>query len=79
MQYHDGLMEDALGSRGYKRLFSEARLKRYREELHELPENDQLTREAVWFTQNMLLAERSDMDDIILAIRKVYDKRKELL
>jgi dTDP-4-amino-4,6-dideoxygalactose transaminase len=79
MQYHDGLMEDALSSRGYKRLFSEERLKRYREELHALPENDQLAREAVWFTQNMLLMEKSDMDDIILAIRKVYDNRKELL
>ncbi len=79
MQYHDGLIEDALSSRGYKRLFSEERLKRYREELYELPGNDQLALEAVWFTQNMLLEEKSDMDDIILAIRKVYDNRKELL
>jgi dTDP-4-amino-4,6-dideoxygalactose transaminase len=79
MQYHDGLIEDALSSRGYKRLFSQERLKRYREELHELPDNDQLTKEAVWFTQNMLLMEKNDMDDIILAIRKVYDHRKELL
>jgi dTDP-4-amino-4,6-dideoxygalactose transaminase len=79
MQYHDGLIEEAIGSRGYKRLFSRERLNRYRDELHALPENDQLTREAVWFTQNMLLAEKSDMDDIIVAIRKVYDNRKELL
>jgi perosamine synthetase len=78
-QYHDGLMEEALSSRGYKRLFSEQRLKQYREELHNLPDNEQLTREAVWFYQNMLLAERKDMDDIIHAVQKVYDNRKQLL
>ena len=79
MQYHDGLIEEAINSRGYKRLFSQERLQRYRDELHELPENDQLTREAVWFTQNMLLAEKDDMDDIIQAVTKVYEKRKELV
>ena len=58
-----------LSSRGYKRLLSEQRLNRYREELHNLPENDQLTRDAVWFYQNMLLADRKDMDDIIHAVQ----------
>ena len=72
-------MEEVLSSRGYKRLFPEERLKRYREELRELPENDQLTREAVWFFQNMLLGTRKDMDDIINAVRKIYDNRKQLL
>jgi dTDP-4-amino-4,6-dideoxygalactose transaminase len=44
-QYFDGLIEEAISSRGYKRLFSPERLKRYREELHHLPGNDQLTEE----------------------------------
>ncbi len=78
-QYFDGLMEEAISSRGYKRLFSAQRLNRYREELHNLPDNDQLTREAVWFFQNMLLADRKDMDDIIHAVQKVYENRKQLL
>jgi len=78
-QYFDGLIEDAIGSRGYKRLFSEQRLNRYREELHDLPGNDQLTDEGVMLFQNMLLAEKSDMDDIIHAIQKVYENRKQLL
>jgi dTDP-4-amino-4,6-dideoxygalactose transaminase len=78
-QYNDGFMEEVLNSRGFKRLFTAQRLKRYREELHELPENDQLTREAVWFFQNMLLAERSDMDDIVHAVHKVYRHRTQLL
>ena len=78
-QYFDGLIEEAISSRGYKRLFSAERLNRYREELHHLPDNDQLTREAVWFSQSMLLADRSDMDDIINAVQKVYKNRKQLL
>lgn len=78
-QYFDGLIEEAISSRGYKRLFSEQRLKRYREELHHLPDTDQLTGEGVMLFQNMLLAERSDMDDIINAIHKVYENRKALL
>lgn len=78
-QYYDGLIEEAISSRGYKRLFSEKRLNRYREELHNLPDNDQLTEEAVALFQFMLLAERSDMDDIVNAVRKIYEKRKELL
>ena len=53
-QNHDGLIEEALNSRGYKRLFSKKRLKRWREENH-LPGNDQLAEEAVTFYQNLLL------------------------
>lgn len=78
-QYHDGFMEEVLSSRGFKRLYSEQRLKRYREELHELPNNEQLTREAVWFFQNMLLAGRKDMNDIVNAVHKVYENRKHLM
>jgi len=78
-QYNDGLMEEALNSSGYKRLFTKQRLDTYREELKNLPDNDQLTREAVWLFQNMLLGEREDMDDIVDAIQKVYENRKQLL
>jgi dTDP-4-amino-4,6-dideoxygalactose transaminase len=78
-QYKDGLIEHAISSRGYKRLFSEQRLNRYREELHHLPDNDTLTREVVAFFQYMLLADRKDMDDIINAVQKIYEQRKELI
>jgi perosamine synthetase len=77
-QYFDGLIEEAISSRGYKRLFSAERLNRYREELHHLPENDQLTGEAVMLSQNMLLAGRKDMDDIIHAIQKIHANRGQL-
>jgi hypothetical protein len=72
-------MEEALNSRGYKRLFSKQRLDSYREELRDLPDNDQLTREAVWLFQNMLLGEKKDMNDIINAVQKIYDNRKQLM
>lgn len=42
------------------------------------PENDLLCEEAVWFTQNMLLAEKSDMEYIAAAIRKTYQNADKL-
>lgn len=41
-------------------------------EQNQCPENDRLcNEEAVWFTQNLLLEEKSDMDDIAKAIEKI--------
>lgn len=77
-QNKDGLIEEALTSRGYQRLFSKQRLKQYREENH-LPNNDQLCQEAVWFFQNMLLGAKQDMDDIANAIMKVHDGKDKLV
>ena len=77
-QNKDGLIEEALNSKGYKRLFSEKRLNQWREE-NVLPGNDKLAREAVTFTQNILLGTKSDMDDIINAVTKIYENRKSLL
>jgi dTDP-4-amino-4,6-dideoxygalactose transaminase len=34
--------------------------------------------EAVWFTQNVLLGEKEDMDDIVRAIAKIRERRQEL-
>jgi dTDP-4-amino-4,6-dideoxygalactose transaminase len=76
-QNNDGLFEEAFNSRGYKRLFSEARLKKWREENH-LPGNDQLCSEAVVFYQSILLGSKSDMEDIVKAITKIYDNRDSL-
>jgi len=76
-QYKDGLVEDALNSRGYQRLYSKERLNRYRQELH-YPDNDQLCQEAVWFSQRLLLATKTDMDDIADAILKIYENRDKL-
>lgn len=77
-QNHDGLIEEALNSKGYKRLFSEKRLKQWREE-NVLPGNDQLAEEAVTFYQSLLLGSKSDMDDIINAISKIYENKDSLI
>jgi len=77
-QYKDGLVEEALNSRGYKRLYSKERLKRYREENH-YPDNDQLCKEAVRLSQQMLLGTNKDMDDIADAILKIYENRDKLV
>ena len=71
------IIEEALNSKGFKRLFSEQRLKQYREE-NVLPGNDQLCEEAVTLYQSLLLAERSDMDDIVNAIHKIYKLKDQL-
>jgi dTDP-4-amino-4,6-dideoxygalactose transaminase len=76
-QYRDGLIEVALNSKNFKRGFSAARLKRYREELH-YPGNDRLCEEAVWLSQRMLLTSKRDMDDIADAITKVCENRDKL-
>ena len=76
-QYKDGLIEDALNSKNYKRVFSKKRLNQYRKELH-YPKNDQLCKEAVWLGQQLLLTTKSDMDDIADAILKIYENRDKL-
>jgi perosamine synthetase len=76
-QNKDGLFEEAFNSRGYKRLFSESRLKKWREENH-LPGNDQLCNEAVTFYQSILLGSKKDMDDIVNAITKIYENKDSL-
>ena len=76
-QYKDGLIEVALNSKNFKRSFSKERLNQWREQNH-YPDNDQLCKEAVWFTQNLLLGTRRDMDDIADAILKIYENRDKL-
>ena len=64
-------------SRGYRRLFSEKRLAQWREQ-NQTPVNDRLTKEGCWIGQNVLLADRSAMDQIAAAIRKVQKHASQL-
>lgn len=70
-QYFDGLLDEAIDSRGFKRLFGANRLKSYRDSLQELRGNRQVCATTVAITQNMLLADSGDVDHIIEAIRKI--------
>ncbi|MHB9106433.1 MAG: DegT/DnrJ/EryC1/StrS family aminotransferase [Armatimonadota bacterium] len=40
------------------------------------PVSEAVCKDAVWFTQNMLLAERKDMDDIVEAVTKIKGNAK---
>ncbi len=77
-QYFDGLLDEAIESRGFKRLFSAQRLKAYRDSLQELKGNRQVCATTVAMTQNLLLAGRADMDHIVEAIRRIQAHSAEL-
>jgi len=47
-------------------------------EANQCPENDRLCAEAVWLTQNLLLAGKPDMDDIAMAIDKIQKNADKL-
>ncbi|MFN3325817.1 MAG: DegT/DnrJ/EryC1/StrS family aminotransferase [Bryobacteraceae bacterium] len=48
------------------------------EERNQCPENDRVCEEAVWLTQNVLLASRSEMEQIATAIRKIHSHAAQL-
>jgi perosamine synthetase len=78
-QYFDGLLDEAIHSRGFKRLFGAARLKAYRESFQDLKGNRQVCATTVALPQNLLLAERRDMDQIVEAIRKIQTHSSALV
>ncbi|MGE5645654.1 MAG: DegT/DnrJ/EryC1/StrS family aminotransferase [Acidobacteriota bacterium] len=61
-------------TRAYQATFPKERLER----TQDCPANDRLCEEAVWFTQNMLLGPRRDMDEIAAAVRKIQAHAEEL-
>jgi dTDP-4-amino-4,6-dideoxygalactose transaminase len=71
-QYFDGLLDEAINSRGYKRLFGGQRLKEYRNSFQDLKGNRQVCATTVAFSQNLLLAKQSQLDRIVEAIRKIH-------
>ncbi|MBN1466466.1 DegT/DnrJ/EryC1/StrS family aminotransferase [candidate division KSB1 bacterium] len=76
--YFDGLIDEAIQSRGYKRLFSEQRLKEYRESLHDLQGNRQVCKTTLAIGQNLLLGDKEDMDDILNALHKIHHHSAEI-
>ena len=72
------MLDEAIASRGFQRLFGEKRLKDYRDSFPELPGNRQVCETTVGLSQNVLLAQRSDMDHIIEAIRKIQTHSEAL-
>jgi dTDP-4-amino-4,6-dideoxygalactose transaminase len=77
-QYYDGLLDEAITSRGFKRLWGAERLKAYRDSFKELKGNKQVCETTIAMTQNMLLGERSDMDQILEAIQRIHAHSAEV-
>jgi dTDP-4-amino-4,6-dideoxygalactose transaminase len=70
-------IKQTLSSRAFRAVCPPERLRQW-EERNQCPENDRLCEEAVWFTQNMLLGTRRDMEQIAEAIRKIQAHASEL-
>ncbi len=77
-QYFDGLLDEAIASRGFRRLFSPKRLKEYRDSLHELKGNKLVCQTTVAMTQNLLLADNRSVDQIVEAVAKLHAHSAEL-
>ncbi len=77
-QYNDGLVDEAIASRGFKRLFGEDRLKEYRHSFLELRGNERVCRTTVAITQNLLLASRGEIGQIVEAVAKIQAYSAEL-
>jgi perosamine synthetase len=77
-QYFDGLLDEAIQSRGFQRLFGADRLKAYRDSFQDLAGNRQVCATTVALPQNLLLAERSQLDRIAEAMRKIQAHSVEI-
>jgi dTDP-4-amino-4,6-dideoxygalactose transaminase len=67
----------AIRSRGFTRSFSKRVLAEWQERTA-CPVNDRLCDEAVWLSQNVLLAPRDAMDGIAAGVRKIKAHAAEL-
>jgi len=72
------MLDEAINSPGYKRLWSAERLKTYRESFKDMKGNAQVCATTVGLSQTLLLADRSAMDHILDAIRKIRAYSAEL-
>ena len=70
-------LETTLNSRGYERILGKGAYAKWMS-ANQCPANDRLCQEAVWFTQTVLLAERSDMEQIVEGVRKISQHAGEL-
>lgn len=68
---------DRVTSRPFINVYGKQRIDDYLARI-ECPQNDKLTEELVWFTQNMLLGPESDMDQIADAIEKIHAHAAEI-
>lgn len=73
-------VDHVLGLKGYKTMYSPARLREYKESLH-LPNCDKICNETLvsFWGSGALLGTKQEMDQIISAIVKVHDNKDQLI
>ena len=74
----DAYVTGLVKNKHFQRIYGEQRLKAWLEQSRNCPQNEKLCQEAVWFTQNMLLGPRTDMDKLAEAIRRIQKYGAEL-
>lgn len=70
-------VEHLLVDRGFQRIYGKRRLQRWRDE-NVLPANDRMIETTFWLSQNLLLAEREDMERIATAIGRMQKHAPEV-
>lgn len=70
-QYFEGLLDETIASRGYKRLFSAQRLKAYRDSFHELKGNRETCANTIGLSQTVLLADRAAVGHVVEAVARI--------
>ncbi len=63
-------LDETLHSTGYQTIYGKQYIDDWFQN-NQLPENDKLCGEAIWFLQFMMLGPKSDMEQIAVAIRKI--------
>ena len=72
--YVSGLAKD----KHFLSIYGEKKLKEWLARNQDCPQNEKLCQQAVWFTQNMLLGPRTDMERIAEAISRIQKHGAEL-
>jgi hypothetical protein len=62
----------------FLKVYGEKRMKNWLEQTLNCPQNDKVCEQAVWFTQTTLLGTRTEMDQIVEAVRKIQKHAPEL-
>lgn len=70
-------LENSLKSRTFQAIYTKQEVADWRQRNH-CPVNDQVCREAMWFSQRVLLGDKLDMEDIAIAMRKVQHHAEAL-
>lgn len=73
----DSYVRGLVKNRHYQRLYTSKELTEW-EQRNECPQNEVLCSQAVWFTQNMLLGPREDMERIAEAVRRIQRHATEI-